>query len=414
MRLRSASVLLLCLSCLCSVAQQTRSLVPDINTVRLLLNGEAGRLPVLRLGSKDVLELSFDNLTHEYERFEYRLVHCDRDWQPSEGILLSDAVDYIQESTPIEEYDYSMNTLQLYTHYRFEVPSDDARPRISGNYRIEVARDGDYEDGLVAVACFMVTEDCVNISLSTTDDTEVDWRVAHQQVLLTLDYGRMSPLPSNPREELTTVVLQNQRWDNARRNVAPDYLIGNTMKWEHARGLVFPAGNEYRRFENTTSRHAAMGMESLRYYEPYYHATLRLAEPRRNYIYEQDKNGLRVIRTIDSPDIDTQAEYMYVHFELAMNQLPEGQHVYVQSQWSGDWLSPDNELYYNAERGIYERALYLKQGYYNFQYLVSNSPTQPGRTAPIEGDYFQTENEYNVLVYYRNPFDRYDRLVGYR
>lgn len=396
-------------------AQQTRSLSPDVCTVRTLLNGKPGLLPVISLGGGDRLEVSFDDMTHEYERFEYRLIHCDRDWQPSEGILTSDAVDYTQESIPVEDYAYSFNTTQLYTHYRFEIPSADARPRLSGNYRVQISRDGDYDDELVAEVCFMVTERSVGVGLRVSDDTEVDWRQAHQQVVMSVDYGNMKPLPSNPREELTTVVLQNRRWDNARHAVQPDYTPGRSLSWEHCRELVFAAGNEYRRFENTTTRHAAMGMESLRWYDPYYHAQLRMAQPRRNYVFERDQNGLNVVRSVDGDltESDIQADYMLVHFELQMAPLPAGQRIYVQGQWTSDWLTPENEMHYDQERGIYECVMLLKQGYYNYQFLVTSDPTRPGQTGPVEGDFFQTENAYDVLVYYRNPFDRYDRLVGH-
>lgn len=407
---------LLCVSFLALIpfgtwAQKTLSRHPDIKTVQVLLNGEAGRFPVMQMGSDDCVEVSFDHLTHEYERFEYRLVHCDRDWQP-DGMPLGDYADYTQESIPIADYAYSFNTTQLYTHYAFTLPSDNLRPLVSGNYRIDIARDGDYEEGLMATACFMMAENAAKVSLNVTDNTEVDWKQTHQQVQMDVDYSPLQPTPFNPKEEITTIVLQNQRWDNARRAILPEQTAGNHMLWTHSRELVFKAGNEYRRFENTTTHHAAMGMESLRWYDPYYHAQLRLAEPRRHYVYDHDQNGLSLVRTIDGYDSDTEADYMYVHFELQMPPLPEGQHVYVQSHWSGDSLTPANELYYNASRGIYERAILLKQGYYDFQYLVTDSPSHPGRTAPVEGDFFQTENQYSVLVYYRNPFDRFDRLIG--
>lgn len=418
MRLRCyKTVAILCLSLLSLSlkAQQTMGLIPEIRTVRLLLNGEAGHLPVITLGGNDVLEVSFDNLTHEYERFEYRLIHCNRDWEVSDGILMSDAVDYTQESIPVEDFDYSMNTTQLYTHYRFEVPSNDARPRISGNYRIEIARDGDYEDGLVAVACFMVVEPLAHISMNVTDDTELAYRKNYQQVQMAVDYGMVSPSPYNAREEISTVVLQNQRWDNARRMIPAEYLDGTTMRWEHSRGLVFHAGNEYRRFENTTTHHAAMGMESLQWHDPYYHARLRLAEPRRNYIFERDQNGICVIRTTENPDVDYAADYMLVHFELAVDEpMPEGQHLYVQGQWTSDYLTRENEMHYRPEMGIYECTMLLKQGYYNYLILSTDSPESPGRTSTIEGDYYQTENQYNALVYYRSAFNRYDRLIGYK
>lgn len=394
-------------------AQQTMSFVPDVRTVQVLLGGEPGQMPVIALGSDDVLEISFDDLTHEYERFEYRLVHCDRDWQPSTQILPTDAADLTQESIPVEEYEYSFNTTQLYTHYRFQVPSPDLRPRISGNYRIDISRDGDYDEGLVAQACFMVMEPLARVRLSVTDNTEVDWKQSHQQVRMEVDYGAIQPRPNNPREDITAVVLQNLRWDNARCYPKPDYLSSSTLEWEHVRDLIFPAGNEYRRFENTTARHAAMGMESLRWYDPYYHATLRLGEPRRNYVYERDQNGKCVVRTTDSDISDTEADYMLVHFELQSEPLPEGQHVYVQGQWTNDFLCPENEMHYLPQRGIYEAVMLLKQGYYNYQFLVTDSSGKPGLTAPLEGDFYQTENEYHALIYYRNAFERHDRLIGY-
>lgn len=414
-------------------AQQSRSLSPEVRTVQVLLNGRAGQLPVIGLGSADVLEVSFDLLSHEYERFEYRLIHCDRDWQPTSGINLSDAADYTQESIPVDDYEYSMNTTQLYTHYRFEIPSDDVRPRISGNYRVEISRDGNYEDGLVAEACFMVSEQLASIVITATDNTEIDYKRAHQQVLMNVDYSRLTPPPSNPREELTTVVLQNLRWDNAKLHLAPEYMTGKSLRWEHSRALIFPAGNEYRKFENTTTRHVAMGMESLRWHEPYYHAQLRLGEPRRNYVYDEDQNGICVIRTTDKFDnrqqttdgtdtevsvngngneSDTEADYMLVHFELATEPLPEDQHIYVQGQWTNDYLCPENEMHYDNHRGIYECVMLLKQGYYNYQFLVTDSAEHAGRTRPIEGDFYETENHYSALVYYRNPFNRYDRLIG--
>lgn len=416
MRLRYSFILLtaLLVATLTAAAQKTRSLCPEIRSVRLLVDGETGRFPVITLGGGEVMEVSFDNLSHEYERFEYRLVHCDRDWQPSEGIMMSDAVDYTQESIPIEDYEYSRNTTQLYTHYQFEVPSEDVRPRISGNYRIEISRDGDYDDGLVAEACFMITEQRANVRMSLTDNTEIDWKQAHQQVQMTVDYGGLNPLPLNPREELSVMVLQNQRWDNIHRYVAPEYQMGTQFRWEHSRALIFDGGNEYRRFENTTTHHAAMGMESLRWHDPYYHARLRLAEVRRNYLYEQDRNGICVIRSTETPYSDTEADYMLIHFELQMEEpLPEGQHLYIQGQWTDDHLTEENEMHYDPERGLYECVMLLKQGYYNYLILQTTSPEKAGSTMPVEGNYYQTENEYDALVYYRNPFDRYDRLIGH-
>lgn len=68
---------------------------------------------------------------------------------------------------------------------------------------------------------------------------------------------------------------------------------------------------------------------------------------------------------------------------------------------------------YNAARQRYEGQLLLKQGYYSYQYLMDTGNGR-GTTNPVEGNYYQTENEYSILVYYRQAGARYDRLVGWR
>ena len=391
--------LLLALCPLSLMAQYTRPLTSDVRSVRVLVDGKTGQLPVITLGEREHLNLSFDAMTHEYERFEYRIVHCDRHWNETEGQLMSDVLEYTQESIPIEDYEYSFNTTQLYTHYSFNFPNPDIAPRASGNFRIDIARDGDYENDKVAEICFMVAEKAVPVGSLMTTNTEVDWNRTHQQLNMTVDYGSLTPAVRNPKEEIHAVVLQNQRWDNAAYDVPADYLNGTKFIWEHAHGLIFPAGNEYRRFEMTSTHYPGLGLESLKYFEPYYHATVEEARPRRNYIYEEDRNGEWVVRTVDDTDSDIESEYAYVHFVLSTgSELSEP--VYVQGQWTGG-LQP---MKWNAKTGAYEAVLYLKQGYYSYQFVCKNTP--------IEGDFYQTENKYSVLVYYNSPQLRYERLVG--
>ena len=380
-------------------AQNTRSLSPDIRTVRVLVDGKTGQLPLITLGEGNHLNISFDALTHEYERYEYRVVHCDRNWNETLGQLMSDVLSYNEESLPIEDYEYSFNTTQLYTHYHFNFPNSDITAIASGNYRLDIARDGDYENDKVAEVCFMVAEKSVQISSEITTNTEIDWNRRHQQVNLSLDYGSLTPPVRNPREEIHIVVLQNQRWDNAAFDVPADYINGTKFIWQHARGLIFPAGNEYRRIEMTSTYYPGLGLESMRYFEPCYHATVEHARPRRNYDSDEDRNGEWVVRTVDDEDSDVESEYVFVHFVL---KTPEklNEKVFVQGQWTEGL----HEMEWDEKMRQYEAVVYLKQGYYSYQFV--------GEKTSVEGDFYQTENQYSVLVYYKSPQLRYERLVG--
>ena len=156
-----------------------------------------------------------------------------------------------------------------------------------------------------------------------------------------------------------------------------------------------------------------MHIDNLRFYEPYYHATLMQDFPRRNYLYDEDQNGRFVPLADGSGNADTEADYLWVHFELQQDGIPGDLPVYINGQWSNDWLTAPYRMDYDATRQCYAGQLLLKQGYYSYQYLVDGG-NGVGKTDLTEGNYYQTENEYTLLVYYRQTGARYDRLVGWR
>ena len=212
-------------------------------------------------------------------------------------------------------------------------------------------------------------------------------------------------------EEIKTFVLQNGRWDNAVLCPKPSYINGQQLIWDHARDLIFPAGNEYRAFEMLSSRYPGMGIEKMQYFAPFYHATLFTDYPNKNYLYVQDTNGKSVIRNDDNTAAETESEYILTHFSLAIPAIKDAQ-IYLQGDWTYDQFLPDYELTYNASTQLYECAALLKTGYYSYQYLVVPNNMTKGQTGPIEGNFFQTDNAYTTLVYYKRTGDRYWQLVG--
>jgi hypothetical protein len=209
------------------------------------------------------------------------------------------------------------------------------------------------------------------------------------------------------------VVLQNGRWEKAVWNPQPDYNTPSDVRWEHSRELIFNAGNEFRKFEMTSVKTAMMGVDNIKWFRPFYHATLFTAEDQSNYIYNEDQNGKYYIRTSEYNDDETEADYIWVHFFLKHKPEPNGK-LYVYGGLTNWCIIPDAEMKYNNESQLYECALLLKEGYYNYQYMYVPTGQRIGDPSLVDGNYYQTENEYTILVYYTQRGSRYDRLVGYR
>lgn len=398
---------LLSLACL-SKAQRTEVYSSHIQTVQVVANNKEDAPPVITLESGEHIELSFDELSHDYHRYLYVLSHCNMDWTPSD---LSE-IDYLDgfNNNPIEDYATSLNTTMLYTHYRLKLPNDQVRMTLSGNYRITVYDDNDSSTP-VFHASFRVLEKQVSVSATVSSDTEIDRNKSNQQVSFNVQHRGY--VIRNPQQEVKVQVMQDGRTDNMVTNVLPTFVGRDELRYDHNRKLIFPAGNEYRRFEIVGIRYTGMGVESIRYHAPYYHVTLFPGEPRtKNYTFDQDQNGRFMIRNEDATDNSTEADYFFVHFALAMEEpIVEGK-LYLEGAFTYDNFNLQSELKYNAESHAYESVQLLKQGSYNYQYLYVAPGSERGETGPIEGNYYETENEYLILVYHRPFGERYDRLVG--
>ena len=416
------SLLVICLFALCfasTKAASHRILREDIRTLRTDVAGQIETLPIVRLGSTDVVEISFDQLSHDGKMFFYRVEHWDRAFErPTSGLFTGEFLEANYEDVPIEAYRESRNTSVLYTHYAFQFPGADARPLVSGNYKLKIYDRADPDGNPVAEVCLCVVEPLLNVSGRVLTNTEVDWNDRNQQV--ELQAQALSHLPTaDLRVALQATVRQNGRSDNQCELLPPTVVLpGRIARWEHTQQLIFPAGNVYRSFEQLNMRVAGSRVEKLNWHSPYYHATLLPDEIRRNFILREDRNGTAVIRNTDNRDNATESDYLFVHFALESEEIPDAE-VYVSGRWTTGGLLPEYRMTYHPERRAYETALLLKQGYYNYLYLtVPAQQTKQasfrcqGLTAPTEGDFYETRNTYTAYIYGTFPADRYDRLVG--
>ena len=400
------SVLLLFVLATNVQAQRHEILSPRIASLQVMAGNKWMDMPVAELGGN--IHINFDDLTHEYTRYTYRIEHCEADWTPSEELFTSDYLQGFADGNTIDDYIESINTYQLYTHYSLTIPNERCRLKMSGNYRLTVIDENNDETPVMTV-CFMLVEPLMGVSLNVTTNTDVDINNSHQQVEMALTYGRLNV--TNPTEQIKTVVMQNRRWDNARLNARPQFVMADGLRWQHCRDYIFHAGNEYHKFEMLDLTHPTMGIDHIRWDGEMYHVFPFISEPRRQYVYDEDANGAFIIRNSDNYEIENTCDYAWVHFQLNCPAPVKGE-VYLNGEWTNDWFLPEYRMEYNAEKKCYEGAVKLKQGYYNYQYLLMN-PDGTITTMPTEGDFYQTENSYQALIYYKGTGERTDRLVGY-
>lgn len=390
---------------------RTTLLAPNLKTLQLKVDGSEERMPVIKLGSNEILEVSFDDMTHEYRRYTYKIEHCDATGNVSDGLFESDYVQSVSDEEVIEDYEPSQNTTVLYTHYSLTLPNARMKPLLSGNYRLTVSTENeDGEKVPVLQTYFGVVDYKVGIVPHCTTNTEVDWNDKHQQVSMRVDFGNL-PL-RDVESEVKTLVLQNRRYDNAVVNPPCTALDGNVLIWEHTRKLLFKAGNEYRKMELLSTRYPGMHGDNIHWYDPYYHYTLFQDNQRKNYLYDEDRDGAYITRCANSGNADIEADYVITHFSLAA--LPTiGCDYYVNGRWASTGFSPEYKMTYNEQAEAYEASILLKMGYYNYMYLCTEAENpSEGHTGPAEGDYYQTENEYDIMVYYCPTGSRYWQLVG--
>ena len=389
-------------------AQFMYSYSSSVNSMQIVLNDDWQQPPVMRLGGSDVLHFSFDEMSHRYCRFLYRVTHCNAAWEPS-GLF---DIDFIEgfNNLPIEEWENSKNTTVQYTNYAFTIPNENMGLKLSGNYIVEIFPDDD-SNMAIAQYRFFVVEPHVAFEASVSGNTEIDFNRAHQQVAFTVHHPRYKI--NNPASEVVAVVYQNGRMDNAATGIAPAYIdmSGNNLQYIYNEKLVFAGGNEYRRFELVDPNVPGMNVEHVSYEEPYYHAMLYTDEARSTHSSYKDENGRYFVNTVEGYGTDIEADYVYVHFTLDAPRL-QGGHYSLFGGLSYNAFGEENIMEYDEVCGVYRVSRLLKLGLYNYCYVWVPDDSERAFTAPVEGDFFNTDNEYLVLLYHREFASRYDKLIG--
>ena len=409
--MKKITVLLSLLCCASAITAQRHEILDrQLHTLQVVVNDDPLLPPIMNLGGGNHLEIGFDEFSHEYHRYIYKVEHCNADWSPSTEIFESDYMNGFN-GEPIEDYEKSFNTTVLYTHYSLRIPNENISLKLSGNYKLTVYNDEGDEPVPVLTACFSLVEPGVGIGATVSTNTDIDFNKSHQQVDFSVNYGLVKVI--DPHRELKTVVMHNRRWDNCVVNPKPNIQAANKIEFTHNRQLIFPAGNEYHKFEILDVHIPTLNVDRMEWFDPYYHATLYPNQTARNYLYDEDQNGTFIIRNSDDEDVATTCDYVFTHFTLKSPQLPGGE-VYLNGEWTYNRFIPEYRMTYNRETQAYEATALLKQGYYNYNYLFVPDGETQGNSGRTDGNFYETENEYIILVYHRPNGGRYDKLVGYR
>ncbi|MBQ0063081.1 MAG: DUF5103 domain-containing protein [Prevotella sp.] len=405
--------ILLLLACLSAQAQRNEIYNERIRTVQVVVNNDWLAMPVMTLGGNDLLEIKFDDLTHDYHRYVYKVEHCEADWTISKEIFESAYLEGFNGATFEDVAMESLNTTVLYSHYNIRIPNGDCRLKMSGNYRLTVY-DEDAGEAMFC-ACFMVVEPLMGVSLTVSSNTDIDVNRSHQQVDMTLVYNTTNSKQrinvTDPLSQIYTVVMQNGRRDNAVINVKPNYIQNDRLVWTHNKDLIFNGGNEYLKFEMFNPHVTSMGIDSTRFISNYYHTFLIPVEARRNYLYDETPHGAFYIRNWNNTDSEYLCDYHWVHYSIMSLEMPDD--VYLEGVWTNNTFSDEYKMHYNHRKGCYEATILQKEGYYSYQALMSKDGVH-GTPLPSHGNFFETQNEYQAMIYYRSPSDRTWRLVGYQ
>ncbi|MBS1651462.1 MAG: DUF5103 domain-containing protein [Bacteroidetes bacterium] len=388
---------------------------PNIKTIKIHLSSWEDAMPIIDLNGGEQIELSFDDLDSDKKQYSATFVHCNSDWTPSD-LMISEYLNGYFDLNFYNNFDFSVNTLQKYTHYSILFPQQNLQFIKSGNYIVYVYNTIDKKD-IVLSRRFMVYENKVAITPTVRQGIGSDGQQNKQHIDFSI-YTSNYEL-TNPFTDLKIVITQNNRWDNAVTNIKPTFMSGNSMTYSLDDASTFNGGNEFRYFDIRNIRIPVDKVKEVyrNDEEMRYHATLNNEDDRskKSYLFYNDINGRFLIKSynaLGNANNDLDADYVYVDFFLPYQTPESGGNFYILGKLT-DWrLNKSSKMIYNEKRMGYEAKLYLKQGYYNYMIVLSNDQNQKGDETFLEGDHFDTENEYAIYVYHRKIGTYYDALIG--
>ncbi|MFV5702246.1 DUF5103 domain-containing protein [Flavobacterium sp. XS2P12] len=389
-----------------TTAQVEKEAAPpyNIKTISFVQN-EQNVIPIFKLG--EGFQLQFDDLFGNEADYYYEIAHCDYNWKPTD-IPKSE---YLKgfDNQRISDYTNSFNTLQIYSHYRLAIPNQFTQLLISGNYMLKILNN---DKEVVFSRKFILYEDIVTIPIQVKRARTVSNLDSKHNLEFTIKSSTITF--QNPLKNVKVVLLQNGQFNDAITNIAPQYTIGNDLIYKYDTQTQFWAGNEFLYFENKDIRAANNNVARVDSNNEIYSSHLYTNDARTNYPYSvtQDVNGNFVVKNINATNSEIEADYAWAYFSLSAPTFRINKDIYITGMFNNYNLTPEYKMDYNEKKGIYEKAVLIKQGFTNFQYTIADNKGIIDHENAIDGNFYQTENDYFIMVYYRENIDRYDRAIG--
>lgn len=410
---------LFCILLLCVAAQVQAQgnadvvRMPGISGIKVFLRGDQMAYPIINLNSADQVELHFDDVEGRVKNYYAAFELCNADWTPAN---LS-TFDYIKgfSNVRLNQYRISSVAFTRYTHYQAMLPDRNSVPTKSGNYLLKIFLDGDTSK-LAFTRRVLVVDRQADIAAQILQPFNSELFRTHQKVQFAVSKSQMNIV--NPQQQVTAVILQNDRWDNAITGLKPTFIKGNMLEFNTENEAVFPGGKEFRWVDLRSFRFRGQHVAKTTYDR---NQTEVFVEPdaersTQRYINFKDYNGHFFIASTNSDNPWWQGDYGNVHFTFVPtnNQPYPNKNVFLVGQFNAYNMNDTAAMQYNANLGVYEKTMFLKQGYYSYTYVTKDAGNRNGKASVerTDGNSWETENDYTILIYYRSLAGRHDELVG--
>ncbi|MGA9637259.1 DUF5103 domain-containing protein [Flavobacterium sp.] len=388
-------------------AQVENEVAPPFNIKTVsFINNNQNAVPVFELGSG--FQLQFDDLYGNNADYFYEIVHCDYNWEPSP----IPKAEYLSgfDNQRIQNVVTSFNTLQIYSHFTLPIPNQYTQQlKLSGNYILKILNDN---REIVFSRRFILYENVATIPIQVKRARTID----NLPYMHNLDFSVNSTTITfqNPIKNVRLALFQNGNFNNAIKNITPQYTLANSLIYKYDKETQFWAGNEFMYFENKNIRFPSNFISKVDTSTEIYSTHLFTNNARGNFPYSfyQDVNGNFVVLNANAENSEIEADYSWVYFTLSAPSFRLKKDIYVVGMFNNYNLTPEYKMDYNPKKGIYEKAILIKQGFTNYNYLIADSKGVIDNENAVDGNFYQTENEYTILVYYRNNTGRYDRIIG--
>jgi len=380
---------------------------PQIKTVICANSNKEQSLPVILLNSGEQIDFSFDDLDGGSKNYWYTIEHCTSDWKSSRLSPLDYLNSYADDR--ITEYDYSSNTLQKFTHYSLRFPNQQIVPKLTGNYLLKVYLDGNIQKPAISQR-FYVVDNLATASVEIVPSSQVPLRSTNQKI----NFSIFPTVPiQNPYADIKVVLMQNGISQTAITNTKPSFVRQGAITYNDLLTNDFPGGNEFRKFD----------IRSIRYKGEHVQEILRdialsvflFADggSTTRYTSQYDENGNFFIRNQDGRDQHTDSDYAHVLFTLAANAPSGNGDVYVAGRFNDYAMNAENKMTFDPAKKRFYTSIFLKQGVYDYKYFWKDAATGKVNDIFFEGSFFETDNTYQLFVYYRKAGGRWDELISF-